>query len=56
MRPGIFWKRANGEKKSIHFIVERSHVVRNRDADITRASGLNNIALYARAFDCHLLC
>jgi hypothetical protein len=55
MRPGIFWKRTDRENKSVHFIIERSRVIGEGDADIIRASGLDNIALNVRAFDSHLL-
>ena len=55
MCPGIFWKRADRDNKSIHFIIERSRVIGNSDADITRASGLDNVALNARTLDTDLL-
>ena len=51
MRPGIFWKGADRENKSVHFIIERSRVIGDGDADIIRASGLDHIALNARALD-----
>src|SRR5690348_7795685 len=55
MCPGIFWKRADRENKSIHFIIERSRVVGDGDADIIRASGLDDVALNAGTLDTHLL-
>src|SRR5262245_13567938 len=55
MGPGIFWKRADRENESVHFIIERSRVIGDGDADIARASGLNNIALNVRTLDSHLL-
>src|SRR5438093_6094509 len=55
MRPCAGRKRTDSQNKSVHFIIERSRVVGDDDADITRASALDNIALNARTLDCHLL-
>ena len=55
MGPGIFWKRADRENESVHFIIERSRVIGDGDADIARASGSDNIALNACTLDSHRL-
>src|SRR5213075_1316350 len=55
MGPGILRKLTDSKNKAIHFLIEWTRVVRNRDAYVMRASTFDNIPLRACALDSHPL-
>src|SRR4029077_7763986 len=55
MRPGILRKLTDSNNKAIHFLIEWTRMVRDRDEYVMRASTFDNIPLRACAFDSHAL-
>src|SRR5437764_1420984 len=55
MGPGILRKLTDSKNKAIHFLIEWTRVVRDRDTYVMRASTFDNIPLRACAFDSHPL-
>src|SRR5206468_6640257 len=55
MGPGILRKLTDSKNKAIHFLIEWTRVVRDRDAYVMRASTFDNIPLRACALDSHPL-
>src|SRR5438034_5799601 len=54
MRPTILRYGPYGEDKSIDLVVERARMIGNREPDIGRAVGLDNVTFRTRVLDSHI--